>query len=136
MFAAECQFFPRALTEIAVASMEPPHVRGGMPLRWKQPRRVFVLQWSRRMFAAECQGGAPVAVRCAASMEPPHVRGGMSGGYACVHLARYASMEPPHVRGGMRAGRPLRCAIVCASMEPPHVRGGMLIGPGGQSVCS
>src|SRR5512133_3401703 len=65
--------------DIGDASMEPPHVRGGMLYRSTGRSASNVLQWSRRMFAAEC---SLLAVRSSvgpqASMEPTHVRGGMT----------------------------------------------------------
>ncbi len=112
---------------VCLASMGPPHVRGGdWPKcevgRFQCPcfngaaacsrrRRCIgagmrsgrrMLQWGRRMFAAE-------------TSEPP----------GRWRLGRWASMGPPHVRGGDPIAATLeRPCAVCASMGPPHVRGG------------
>ncbi len=59
------------------ASMGPPHVRGGDLLQEIDPRFSLMLQWGRRMFAAETRWWRwRAAALSRASMGPPHVRGG------------------------------------------------------------
>src|SRR5512133_1698514 len=128
MFAAECGVgcgpHPLAPTGFngAAACSRRNAVGRRQSVSWRR-----LLQWSRRMFAAECTRHANGCPRSRAVLQ--WSRRMVAAECARVHLARYevaASMEPPHVRGGMRQ----RLAIVVswfllASMEPPHVRGGM-----------
>src|SRR5512133_2576792 len=85
------------------ASMEPPHVRGGMPKLFPRGAQLTsALQWSRRMFAAEwSRMMAPSNPLCTLQ-------------WSRRKFAADCVLVPPAFAGEPRA-----------SMEPPHVRGGM-----------
>jgi len=86
------------------ASMGPPLVGGGNPLVAEPGQRGDgVLQWGRRLLAAEIapNEGAPARME-SASMGPPLVGGGNNGWNVKGENNHEASMGPPLVGGGNR----------------------------------